>query len=374
MPITGIEPSASTSLSPPPLPHAFTHRPEPRPPLGDPRGDRRGAADGRPRRDHRQHRAAERAAGPRLQQRLAPVDRHRLRARVRLAAAPRRPRSATSSAANGRSSAACSASPSPPPSVVPPVPSSVLVAARAAQGVFGALLAPSALGAARDDVHRSRSSAARRSASSARSPAPARPSACCSAASSPRSLSWRWCLYVNLLFALPAAIVALPPAGQPGAAGTARASTSRARCSRRAACSRSSTASRTPRRTPGATRSRSSCSPPRWSCSARSSLVERRVAHPLLPLRILADRTRGGAFAGDRHRRHRDVRAVPVPDVLHAAHARLLADRDRPRLPAAVGGDHRHRPGREPAPAAEVRPAPAHGRRHAVRRGRDALR
>ena len=46
----------------------------------------------------------------------------------------------------------------------------------------------------------------------------------------------------------------LPPAGQPGAARSARASTSRARCSPRAACSRSSTASRTPRRTPGATR------------------------------------------------------------------------------------------------------------------------
>ncbi len=52
-------------------------------------GDR--PAHGRARLDDREHRAAERAGGPRLLRRLAPVDHHRLRAGVRLAAAARRP-------------------------------------------------------------------------------------------------------------------------------------------------------------------------------------------------------------------------------------------------------------------------------------------
>ena len=36
----------------------------------------------------------------------------------------------------------------------------------------------------------------------------------------------------------------------------------------------------------------------------------------------------------------RDVRRLPVPDLLHAADARLLAGRDRPRVPADDGRDH----------------------------------
>ena len=84
------------------------------------------------------------------------------------------------------------------------------------------------------------------------------------------SLSWRWCLYVNLLFAIPAALVAFRLLVNQAARRPPAASTSPARSPRRPACSRSSTASRTPRRTPGATRSRSSCSPPPSSCSAPS--------------------------------------------------------------------------------------------------------
>ena len=67
-------------------------------------------------------------------------------------------------------------------------------------------------------------------------------------------LSWRWCLYVNLVFAIPAAIGAIallapraparPPAHRPA----------RRRSPPRPACSRSSTASRTPRPRAGATR------------------------------------------------------------------------------------------------------------------------
>ena len=41
-----------------------------------------------------------------------------------------------------------------------------------------------------------------------------------------------------------------------------------------------------------------------------------------------------------RHRLDRDVRHVPVPDVLPAAEPGLLADRDRPGVPAHGGGDH----------------------------------
>ena len=53
--------------------------------------------------------------------------------------------------------------------------------------------------------------------------------------------------------------------------------------------------------------------------------VERRVEHPLLPLRVVADRARGGAFLAIADRRRRDVRRLPVPDLLHAADPRLLA-------------------------------------------------
>ncbi|MFC6929790.1 MFS transporter [Actinomadura yumaensis] len=60
----------------------------------------------------------------------------------------------------------------------------MLVAARALQGVFGALLAPSALSLLTTTFTDPRSGR-RRSASSARSPAPAAPSACCSAGCSP---------------------------------------------------------------------------------------------------------------------------------------------------------------------------------------------
>ena len=62
----------------------------------------------------------------------------------------------------------------------------VLVGARAGQGVFGALLAPSALALLSTIFTDPRGARRRRSASSAPSPAAAPPSACCSAASSPR--------------------------------------------------------------------------------------------------------------------------------------------------------------------------------------------
>ena len=90
--------------------------------------------------------------------------------------------SATCSAASGRSSPGWSASRSA--SAIGGLAQSfgMLVAARALQGAFGALLAPSALVAFDGDVRRHRRTARRRSGSSARSPAAAPRSVCCSAA------------------------------------------------------------------------------------------------------------------------------------------------------------------------------------------------
>ena len=63
----------------------------------------------------------------------------------------------------------------------------------------------------------------------------------------------------------------------------------------------------------------------RRCCSSRSSLVETRAAHALLPIRILADRTRGSQPLRHAHRRRRHVRDVLLPRPLHPAGARLLA-------------------------------------------------
>ena len=156
-----------------------------RTPVADPRGHRHRPAAGRAGRDDRQHRAPVGPAGPGLLRRRSPVDHHRLRAGVRQPAAARRPHrrplrpqmdvhrrparlrrrvgarrrgaelrpAGRRARAAGRVRARCSLPPrsrcSPPPSPTRP-------------------------------------SAARRSASTARSPAPAARSACCSAACSPR--------------------------------------------------------------------------------------------------------------------------------------------------------------------------------------------
>ena len=80
-------------------------------------------------------------------------------------------------------------------------------------------------------------------------------------------------------------------------------------------------------------------------------VVERRVAHPLLPLRIVADRTRGGAYA-----------AIGLAGISMFALFLFLTYYMQRTLgfspiqtglgvPAAVGGDHRHRQHRQPAPA-----------------------
>ena len=172
----------------------------------------------------------------------------------------------------------------------------VLVAARALQGSFGALLAPSALSLLTLTFHNS----------------PDRPkafgifSAIAASGTSvglllggllTESLSWRWCLYVNLLFAIPAAIAALRLVNGAGAqrprpridvAGVGLASAGFfflvygfANAENHAWSAGITIAALT-------------------ASAVLLTLfvaVEHRIRHPLLPLRIIADRSRGGAYA-----------------------------------------------------------------------------
>jgi EmrB/QacA subfamily drug resistance transporter len=172
----------------------------------------------------------------------------------------------------------------------------VLVAARALQGSFGALLAPSALSLLTVTFHNS----------------PERPkafgifSAIAASGTSvglllggvlTQTLSWRWCLYVNLLFAIPAAIAASRLVDAGGAqrprpridfAGVAAASAGFfclvygfSNAESHAWSAGLTIASFTA------------------SAALLSSfvLIEHHAERPLLPLRIVADRSRGGAYA-----------------------------------------------------------------------------
>jgi predicted MFS family arabinose efflux permease len=171
----------------------------------------------------------------------------------------------------------------------------MLVAARALQGAFGAMLAPSALGLLTVTFQGSRD----------RPKAFGIFSAIAAGGGSlglllggvlTQAISWRWCMYVNLAIALPTAITALrllrnqrqparAPIDLPGVAigsaglfalvyGFSSAETS-------------------------------SWSAPLTIVALASSAVllsgfialERRAAHPLLPLHIVWDRARGGAYA-----------------------------------------------------------------------------
>jgi EmrB/QacA subfamily drug resistance transporter len=172
----------------------------------------------------------------------------------------------------------------------------VLVAARALQGSFGALLAPSALSLLTITFHNS----------------PDRPkafgifSAIAASGTSvglllggvlTQTLSWRWCLYVNLLFAIPAAIAAMRLIDGSGAqrprpridvAGVVAASAGFF-CLVYGFSNAESHA---------------------WSAGLTITafiasgvllslfvVIEHQAKHPLLPLRIVTDRSRGGAYA-----------------------------------------------------------------------------
>jgi EmrB/QacA subfamily drug resistance transporter len=171
----------------------------------------------------------------------------------------------------------------------------MLVGARALQGAFGALLAPSALGLLTVTFQGSRDRAKAFGIFSAIAGGGASFGLLLGGALT-QAISWRWCLYVNLAIAVPTAIMALrllrnqsrperPRIDLPGVVvasaglfalvyGFSNAETS-------------------------------SWSDPRTIVALSASAilltafvaVERRVKAPLLPLHIVSDRARGGAYA-----------------------------------------------------------------------------
>ena len=140
-------------------------------------------------------------------------------------------------------------------------------------------------------------------------------------------LDWRWCLYVNVPIAVVAAVGAVPYCSRPTPAhAPARLDVPGVRARLRRAGGRSSTASAeaeprgwTRRLVLGAARRRRRAARRLrrwWSASARA---------PLLPLRIVRDRNRGGAFLAIGLAVIGMFGAVPVPDLLPAGRPGLLA-------------------------------------------------
>jgi EmrB/QacA subfamily drug resistance transporter len=170
----------------------------------------------------------------------------------------------------------------------------VLVSARAAQGVFGALLAPSALALLTTTFTDPRERAKAFGVYSALSGSGAAIGLLLGGVFT-EALSWRWCLYVNLLFALPAAVGATrllvnqPQANRPSLDLPGAVTATLGLLCVVYGFSNSETES--------------------WGhpvtivmLAAGAVLlagfvaIEARVAHPLLPLGVLRDRTRGGAY------------------------------------------------------------------------------
>jgi EmrB/QacA subfamily drug resistance transporter len=170
----------------------------------------------------------------------------------------------------------------------------MLVTARTLQGVFGAILAPAALGTLvstfRDPSERGRAFGVFGSVAAGGGAV-----GLILGGVLTQYLSWRWTMYVNLLFAAIAVAGALvymrtePPASRPrlDLIGAALASAglfflvfgfSRAEIAGWAATQTIASL------VAGAV------------LIAAFVLAERRVAHPLLPLRVVTDRTRGGAY------------------------------------------------------------------------------
>jgi EmrB/QacA subfamily drug resistance transporter len=171
----------------------------------------------------------------------------------------------------------------------------MLVGARALQGVFGALLAPSALGLLTVTFQGSPDRPKAFGIFSAIAAGGASVGLVLGGALT-QAISWRWSLYVNLAIAIPAAIVALRllsgarPADRPRLDLPGVAAGSLGLFALVYGFSNAET---------------TSWSDPLTIFALAASgvlltgflVVERRVAHPLLPLRIVRDRARGGAFA-----------------------------------------------------------------------------
>ena len=174
-------------------------------------------------------------------------------------------------------------------------------------------------------------------------------------------LDWRWCLYVSILFAVPAAIGGLrllhhvPAPSRPrlDIPGTIVASSGLFAL------------------VFGMARAESEgWGDPVTLAFLGASVVlligfvalQRRVANPLLPLRVVTDRNRGGSYLAIGIGRRRHLRRLPVPDVLSPEHAGHDGARDRPRVPADELLDHRHGDAGEHEGPRPHRPAPARSR------------
>ena len=204
----------------------------------------------------------------------------------------------------------------------------MLVGARALQGAFAALLAPAALGLLTTTftVPAERNRAFGVFGVIAGSGAAV---GLILGGALTELLDWRWVMFVNLLLAIPAMFAALTLLG----AETARVPRPRLDVPGTLAASAGLFA---------LVFGFSSAETSGWGAPltiaalaagvallAAFVAIERRVAHPLLPLRVVTDRARGGSFLAVGDRRRRDVRRLPLPDLLHAGDARLLAAEDR---------------------------------------------
>ena len=207
----------------------------------------------------------------------------------------------------------------------------VLVASRAAQGAFGALLAPAALSLLTTTFTRPEERGKAFGVFGAIAGSGAAVGLLMGGALTDL-VSWRWCLYVNLAFAIPAAIAALSllhnqrPATRPKVdiPGTIAASTGLFALVY--GFSNAETHSWSDPLTIG-------CLTAGVVLLAVFVAIERRVAEPAAPAAGRARPQPRRLVPRDRHGRRGHLRRLPVPDLLHAADPGLLAD-DRPALPS----------------------------------------
>jgi MFS family permease len=236
----------------------------------------------------------------------------------------------------------------------------VLVAARTLQGVFGALLAPSALGLLTVTFAQSPDRNTAFGIFGAIAGGAASLGLILGGALT-EVLSWRWCLYVNLVIAVPTTIVALRLLVNHTAP------------------------ERDPIDIPGVLTSAlglfalvygfSNAETHSWGAAATVValvaspvlltafvLVERRAKHPLLPLHIIVHHARAG--------RRGNLRGISLSHLLPAAAARTVAAHDRTGVPSTdrrSGGRLDHRPDpRDPTHRGKAAGTRRHGARGAL--------
>jgi EmrB/QacA subfamily drug resistance transporter len=170
----------------------------------------------------------------------------------------------------------------------------VLVGARAAQGVFGAVLAPSALGLLSTTFTEP---AERGTAFGIFGAIAAGGSAVGLLLGGilTEYLSWRWCLFVNLLFAIPAALAAFRLVANQAQANHPRLDLLGTATGSLGLFALVYGFSNTERQSWGATMTIVTLGAG-VVLLAMFAAVESRAAHPLLPLRVLTDRRRGGSY------------------------------------------------------------------------------